>query len=293
MNWERIVKMMVEQPWVNPASQSVQQSVASAFKALGPAGQPIQNFLHGVWLGHPLHPVLTDVPIGAWTAAAALDVLDMATGADRLTAGADTAVALGMAGAAGSALAGLTDWHKTDGEAQRIGMVHTVLNSTATTLYGFSLAARRSGNRRLGRGLAFAGYTLMAAGAYLGGHLVFAERVGVDQTAGEQPPEEYRAVFSAEALVEGKPQRVMLEEAPVMLVRSDGVIFALADTCSHLGCSLSESNIEDGTVRCHCHGSHFALADGRVLDGPSTHWQPAYDVRVRNGQIEVRPRKTD
>ncbi len=293
MNWDSIVKTIAEQPWVNPASKSAQKSIRSAFKALGPAGQPIQNFLHGVWLGHPLHPALTDVPIGAWTAAVALDVWDMAAGNDRLAAGADAAVGLGLAGAVGSALTGLTDWHKTDGDARRIGMVHAVLNSTATALYSFSLAARRSGNRPLGRGLAFAGYALMSAGAYLGGHLVFAERIGVDQTAGEHPPEGFQAVLSAEALVEGQPQRVLLDETPVMLVRSGGTTFALADTCSHLGCSLSESSIEDGTVRCHCHGSRFALADGRVLDGPSTYWQPTYDVRVRDGQIEIRLRKTD
>ncbi len=292
MNWDSIVKTIAEQPWVNPASKSVKKSVASAFKALGPAGQPIQNFLHGVWLGHPLHPALTDVPIGAWTAAVTLDVLDMAAADDRLAAGADAAVALGLAGAVGSALTGLTDWHKTDGNARRIGMIHAVLNTTATTLYAFSLAARRGGNRPLGRGLAFAGYALMAGGAYLGGHLVFAERIGVNQTAGEHPPEEFRAVLSTEALVEGQPQRALLDEAPVMLVRSGGTVFALADTCSHLGCSLSESSIEDGTVRCHCHGSRFALADGRVLDGPATYWQPAYDVRVRDGQIEIRLRET-
>lgn len=291
MNWDHIVKAVVEQPWVNPASKSVQKSVKSAFEALGPAGQPLQNFLHGVWLGHPLHPLLTDIPIGAWTVAAAFDVLDMAAGDDRLAAGADASVALGLAGAVGAALTGITDWHKTDGEARRTGMVHAMLNSGATSLYGLSLAARQGGNRPLGRGLAFAGYALMTAGAYLGGHLVFAQNIGVDHAAGEQPPKEFRAVMSAEALIEGQPQRVLLDETPVMLVRSEGTIYALADTCSHLGCSLSESEIEDGTVRCHCHGSRFALADGEVLDGPSAYWQPAYEVRVRDGQIEVGERK--
>lgn len=296
MNWERMVRELTAQPWVDAASKSLRKGVAQGFEALGPARRPIENFLHGVWLGHPLHPVLTDLPIGAWTVAAALDVLDMTGQDDRLAAGADTAVALGLGGAVGAALTGMTDWHKTDGAARRIGLVHALFNTTAATLYGLSIAARKSGNRPLGRALAFTGYAAMFGGAYLGGHLVFGESIGVDQTASEslaagQGEPDFRPVLSEEALIEGQPQRALLGETPVMLLRSNGFIYALADTCSHLGCSLAESTIEDGTVRCHCHGSRYALADGRVLDGPSAYWQPAYDVRVRGGQVEIRLRE--
>ena len=145
------LKTIAEQPWVKSASKSSRRALPRrSRRSVHESADP--ELPHGVWLGHPLHPALTDVPIGAWTAAVTLDVLDMAAADDRLAAGADAAVALGLAGAVGSALTGLTDWHKTDGNARRIGMIHAVLNTTATTLYAFSLAARRGGNRPLGRG---------------------------------------------------------------------------------------------------------------------------------------------
>jgi nitrite reductase/ring-hydroxylating ferredoxin subunit/uncharacterized membrane protein len=288
INWERAISRLTEQPWVDPFSKSVQKSVSSAFSVLGPLSQPVQNFLHGVWLGHPLHPVLTDLPIGAWSVAALLDAAEAVGGDERLAAGADAALGTGLIAALGTALAGFTDWHQTGGEARRIGIIHALSNTSATVLYALSFVSRKTGRRGLGRGLAFGGLGLMTFGAYLGGHLVYAERIGVDQAADQEAPKKFTAVLADADLIDGTPRRVLAGETPVMLLREGGAIYALADTCSHLGCSLAEGQIEGATIRCSCHGSRYALADGRILDGPSTYWQPAYDVRVNSGQIEVR-----
>ena len=146
----------------------------SAFDSAGTAGRKVRNFLHGVWLGHPLHPVLTDIPVGAWTAAVMLDAVDERKGAD-------LAVKVGLAGAVGSAVTGLTDWQATDGPARRVGLVHGLLNITADrVVHGVAGRAESARPERRPRTLAVVGYAVALASAYLGGHLVYRKQIGVD-----------------------------------------------------------------------------------------------------------------
>ena len=276
--------------WLDAAADTLQPAVLQAYAAGGETGQQLKNFLHGTWLGHPLHPVLTDVPIGAWTVAAVLDGLTLA-GQRQLAPGADAAVAVGLVGALGAALTGLTDWTGTTKQKRKLGLVHALLNIGATALYATSFALRRrQGSRGTAIGLSLAGYGISSFSAYLGGHLVFAEQVGVDHTATSvEYPKDFVAVLPEAELAENTLRRVEAGEVPVLLARKNGEIFALAHTCSHLGGPLSEGELRpDGSVRCPWHGSVFSLADGRVLAGPATEPQPAFEVRVRAGQIEVR-----
>jgi nitrite reductase/ring-hydroxylating ferredoxin subunit len=124
--------------------------------------------------------------------------------------------------------------------------------------------------------------------AYLGAHLVYKDKIGVDHTADTSPPEDFVAVLSEAELGENELRRVDANGMPVLLVRRNNRIYAIAETCAHLGGPLSEGKLEDATVRCPWHGSRFSLEDGRVLEGPSVHAQPVLEVRVRDGQIEVR-----
>jgi nitrite reductase/ring-hydroxylating ferredoxin subunit/uncharacterized membrane protein len=281
---------IARQGWLEPVDRALGQGVAGAFGAAGPLGRRAKNFLHGTWLGHPLHPALTDVPIGAWTTALALDLLEALGGRDEVGPGADAAVGLGLLGAVGAALAGLTDWEATGGQARRVGLVHGLLNLGVAGIYGASLLARRRGARGLGRGLAGAGFAVANYSAYLGGHLVYAERIGATHSHDrmQSPPAEFVPVLPEAELREGELRQVVAQGAPVVLARLGGRRYALDDTCSHLGCSLADGQLEGDSVRCPCHGSRFALADGRVLDGPATLPQPAYETRGRDGQIEVR-----
>src|SRR5919206_3180170 len=192
-----IVGAIGKQAWLEPLANTLQQAVGSAFTAAGPNGLAVKNFLHGVWLGHPLHPVLTDVPVGAWTVALALDALESLSGRDELGPGADAAVALGLAGAVGAAATGLTDWRDTDDPARRAGLVHGLLNTAAALLYTASLARRCGGDRAAGRGYAALGYAVAAASAYIGGELVFQQRIGVDHAADAQPPQDWTPVYAA------------------------------------------------------------------------------------------------
>jgi len=81
---------------------------------------------------------------------------------------------------------------------------------------------------------------------------------------------------------------VETEEMPVLLARVGSQIYALSDTCTHLGCSLSEGSLDGCSIRCKCHGSEFSLETGEVLNGPATFPAPCLETRVRDGQIEVR-----
>jgi nitrite reductase/ring-hydroxylating ferredoxin subunit/uncharacterized membrane protein len=283
------VEVIKKQDWLEPIADRLQPAIAGALGADGSIGPKVADLLHGTWLGHPLHVVLTDVPLGSWTAAAVLDVLEEKTGSSAMGRGADAAIALGLAGAAGAAITGLADWSQIGGgQPRRIGLAHGLLNATATACYVTSLCLRRTHSRRAGRRFALLGLMVSSVAAYLGGHLVFKEKIGVDHTADHSPPEDFLPVLAEAELREDELRRVAANGMPVLLVRRGQRIYAIAETCAHLGGPLSEGKLEDTTVRCPWHGSRFSLEDGRVLEGPSVHAQPVLDVRVRDGQIEVR-----
>lgn len=295
MNKEPLINAITRQEWLDEVGDVVQPAIINAFEAGGKTGQDIKNFLHGVWLGHPLHPVLTDVPIGAWTAAAVLDTLEL-MGETRYKKGSDAAVAIGLIGAAGSAVTGLTDWTGTTRKKRKIGLMHGLLNVTATVLYTTSYILRkRKDTRPAAICLSMAGYGVATLAAYLGGHLVYTEQIGVDHTATSvQPPAHFVAVLPENELAENQMRCVQAGEVPVVLARQNNQIYALANTCSHLGGPLCEGDLlNDGDVRCPWHGSVFSLKDGSVVDGPATAPQPKFDVRVNNGQIEVRLSKKE
>ena len=254
-------------------------------EAVNAVPQPVRDVLDGVWLGNPLHPALTDVPLGAWTAAFVLDLAGSES--------ADAALAVGILGAIPAALTGLNDWSHLKDEARRIGTAHALLNTAGLTLNVASLAARRGGFRRLGRvlsGVAYAGTTLSA---HLGGHLSFGLGVRVNRTAFESPRERFAPVCEESELEDGKLVGVELEGESVVVSRSEatGEVCAIAATCSHLGGPLDEGEREGDTVVCPWHGSRFDLCSGEVQGGPAVYPQPRYEARVRAGKVEIRAAK--
>lgn len=283
------VEIIARQGWLDQVSDKVQPVINQALTAAG--GQPLKDFLHGVWLGHPLHPVLTDLPIGAWNVALVFDALDEISGQDGYGRSADAAIAIGLVGAAAAAITGLADWEHLDGRPRRVGLTHGLLNTTATLLYTRSLLLRRRQQRRAGRGFALLGYIISAAAAYLGGQLVYGYRVGVDRAAERLPthalPHGFVPVLPAAELPENELRRAEVNGTPILLARRQGQIYAMAETCSHLSGPLAEGRLEGESVVCPWHGSRFALSDGRVLNGPATHPAPCFKTRIHNGSIEV------
>lgn len=287
---EGVLIETLDNPAIDKVAEPLSEAVLESYAAAGPAGQAIKNALHGVWLKHPLHPVFTDIPIGAWTTGLALDCA--ANGNAEMRRAATFAIGVGLAGAVGAAATGLTDWSETNGEARRTGLVHGLLNITATTLFATAFALRRRDDHEGGRKYAWAGYAIALGAAYLGGDLVYRQRIGVNH-ADVDPPEEFTRVLESAQLPDNAMVRARAGNAQVLLVRQDGRVCALAHSCAHLGGPLSEGTLKDGSVVCPWHGSEFALEDGRVLNGPSTHDQPCFVARERDGHIEVRARRPD
>ena len=282
------IERIADQPELDSVAKPLSEAVVAAYQNAGDIGAAVKNALHGVWLNHPLHSVLTDIPIGAWMTTIALDAKAASSGDRAYSRAADFALAFGLAGAAGSAVTGLTDWSETSGRARRIGLVHGLLNVTATALMLTAYMLRRRRERRAGEVCTVAGMGVATAAAYLGGDLVYGQRIGVTHAVIEEP-EEFTPVLASDALAEETMQRAKTNDTDLLLVRQHGSVCALAHPCAHLGGPLSEGTLKDGTVVCPWHGSEFRLDDGSVVNGPSTHAQPCFAVRERNGQIEAGP----
>jgi nitrite reductase/ring-hydroxylating ferredoxin subunit len=282
------IARIAAQPELDQVAKPLGEAVVAAYRNAGGVGSAVKNALHGVWLHHPLHPVLTDIPIGAWTTALALDAKAATSGDPSYARAADYALAFGLLGAVGSAVTGLTDWSETDGRAKRVGLVHGLLNVTATALMATAYVLRRRQERRAGQACTLAGISIAMAGAYLGGDLVFGERIGVTHAVTHEP-EGFTRVLASSDLPEGTMRRVKSGDMDLLLVRQHGQVCALVHACAHLGGPLSEGELKEGTVVCPWHGSEFRLADGSVVNGPSTHPQPCFHVRERDSQIEVAP----
>jgi nitrite reductase/ring-hydroxylating ferredoxin subunit/uncharacterized membrane protein len=252
------------------------------------AGTTIKDVLSGSWLGHPLHPVLTDVAIGSWTSVILLDWL----GGEASEPGADRLLGIGLAAAAPTFASGWLEYSdSTPGNppVKRVGLVHALANGTAATLFATSLAARRRGARGRGRLLALGAGAVMTTAAYLGGHLSFAHGIGVDQTAFERPEAEWTDVLAAAELAADAPRCVDVDGVAVLVVRHAGELFALSDICAHRGGALHEGELQDGCISCPLHGSTYRLRDGSLMRGPSAYPQPLWEARERAGRLEVRP----
>jgi nitrite reductase/ring-hydroxylating ferredoxin subunit len=248
----------------------------------------VKDALSGTWLGHALHPLLTDVVIGSFLSATLLDLL----GGDDDGRAANRLVSVGIAAYGPTALSGVNDWADSevaDPAVRRVGVVHAASNSIALGLYTSSLIARRGGRRGRARLLSTAGSAVLGAAGFLGGHLTFAKGVGPNQTAFDEGPEDWTDVAGADELEAGEPKAALAGDTPVLLLRHPDGIHALHDRCSHRGCPLSEVGEVDGeTIECGCHGSRFSLRDGSVERGPATTAQPVYEVREAGGRVELR-----
>ena len=262
------------------AAKAVQQVVGQG---------ALKDLLSGTRLGHPLHPMLTDIPIGTLASASVLDLLAK----ERGQPAADVLVALGLLSALPTAAAGAVDWSDSYGPDQRVGAVHAVANVIGLGLYGWSLRARRRGDRRTATALGLAGMTSMAVGGYLGGYLSHSRGVGVNNAFYQHPPEDWTAVLDDAALEEGASARAVAGDATVLLYRANGRIHAIGSRCSHAGGPLDEGDIDAAncTVSCPWHQSVFRLEDGSVVHGPASVPQAAFETRVEDGKIEIRLRR--
>jgi nitrite reductase/ring-hydroxylating ferredoxin subunit/uncharacterized membrane protein len=278
---EPAVRQLESADALDPAAKTIGKAVRDTV-----GNGSVKAALSGTWLGHAVHPMLTDVVIGSFTSASLLDVL----GSDS-DAASQRLIGLGLLAYLPTAASGINDWADTeviDDGIRRVGLVHAGCNALGASFYALSWSARRRGARRLGAAFGLAGMTVMMAGGYLGGHLSMTKGVGPAETVFDQGPTEWTPAADESLLRDGRPQRVVVDDTPVLLLREGEEIFAIHDRCSHRGCSLSDGSIEGEEVVCSCHGSRFSLRTGAVNHGPATASQPAFQVRVEGGRVEVR-----
>jgi nitrite reductase/ring-hydroxylating ferredoxin subunit/uncharacterized membrane protein len=274
-------------PFLDDIGEAVQPEVQ---KAVNAGGTTARNVLDGVWLEAPLHPVMTDVPIGAWTTALVFDGLDLATGKKPLRHAADASLLFGTLGAFGAAATGLSDWRYLSGGSRRMGVAHGLLNAIGLVLSIVSLVQRATGRRNAARLTFLTGYSISGMAAHLGGELSYHYGLRVDRNAFEKPgPDDFTPVLDENDLGPVELRRVQVEGVGVLLSRSsEGEICAIAATCNHFSGPLEQGEREDDTVVCPLHGSRFDLCSGQVIDGPAVFPQSRYETRSRGGKIEIK-----
>jgi nitrite reductase/ring-hydroxylating ferredoxin subunit/uncharacterized membrane protein len=267
--------------WLDRVGDPLQRAVQAALRGR------VRDALHGVWLGHPLHPAMVQLPIGAWLSAAVVDAVP------RAEVPATVLTGVGTAGAVPAVVAGLNDWASLTREQRRIGLVHAAVNVVALGLYSGSLLSRLSGNHRLGRQLGYAGMASASLGAFLGGHLAYRQAAAVNQAEPflRQIPEGWQDLCAQEALADGKPLTARMGEVPVLVTRTNGGVTAMIGHCAHQTGPLGDGelvNVDgDECLVCPWHGSTFRLADGAVLHGPAATDQPLLRTRVVGGRVQA------
>src|SRR5919205_2402952 len=135
-----IDRLIERQKWLEPWGDALQKFAASIGMR---GGSPLKTLLSGTWLGHPLHPVLTDIPIGAWTLALLFDLIYV-FGHHGVTSrvGANVAIVVGLVAAVATALTGYNDWADTFDRERRVGLAHGLLNLSAVILYLIAIIIR-------------------------------------------------------------------------------------------------------------------------------------------------------
>ncbi len=289
---ERLADRIIRrQTWLETVADVVQGAVGGVYGALGRPGRALKNVMHGTTLlGHPLHPAVSDMPIGAWATGVVADFVAHFTHGLPTQAG-DVALAVGLSAAALAALTGLTDYHETIGHERRVATAHGLTMVAVVGIDIASLALRWWGSpslHALAVALSTVGFAGVMLGGYLGGHLVFGIGTMVNRNAFAEGPEDYVAVGGEDDFPEGQLRRVSAAGMPALVVRRAGMLYALAAVCSHAGGPLDEGTLDGLRVTCPWHGSVFSVDSGRVCGGPATFDQPRFNIRERDGRVELK-----
>ena len=278
---ERIFSRLEESPRVDALNVAITARVSPFRRRL--EGNFLLDLAHGSrWLGHALHPALSDIPIGLGVASVVVSIWEPGSGAESL-------LRLGtLVGGLGAAATGVVDWSVAEGGDRRLGLVHGLINIGALGLIGVAVACDVWDQALAARLLGGLAVGVMGAGAYLGGHLVFGRGVMVDHTAWTTGPRDWTSVVAFDQIADGKVLAAQAGDREVLLYREDEEIYALDGLCSHAGARLGLGKCEDGIITCPWHGSQFRLKDGTVNRGPACFEQPVLSARIVSGQVEVR-----
>jgi len=282
------VDLALDSDQLEKVALNIARTVHTAVMEGGDGTRKLADLLHGTWLGHPLHSVLTDVVVGAWTIGAFFDLISIFNKSRQAITVADALIMVGNYAALPTILSGLTDFSTIPEEAANIALTHAAANNIGFALQVASARARSRGDRERALSLSGIAFVFLMTGAYLGGHLSYAKKVGVKHTEEVTEPQEWLPALDATKIREREPRRVEVAGQPVLLYRQGNQIQAIGAVCPHAGGPLEQGKFSNGCVQCPWHDSVFALADGRVVHGPSTYAVTNYETRIRDGMVEVR-----
>jgi len=283
-----------ELPGVQAFGMKVSEGLHDWIRKNKPVREAV-DVLHGKQAGHPVHPIIIYVPMGGWLLGTAFDVVAALSGSRktrrRARGMARSLVQIGTAAAVPSMLTGLADYSGLEEKAVKTGTLHAIFNIIGFASYGVSLITRERKMRDATLALSLAGLASIIASGYLGGDMVYKHRVGVNHNEPVIEAGEWETVLPLHELIEQQPKRIEVKDQAVLLYRQQGEVYAIGAVCSHAGGPLQDGKFEDGCVECPWHHSVFRLEDGSVRHGPAVFPQPSYDVRINQGQIEVRLRQ--
>lgn len=288
MNMAEIEQAIKRIPGLEQAGKQLANSIHSAVLQGGSLTRAIADALHGTWFGHPLHPALTDIPIGAWALASGFDAYAGLGGGHHAERTADSLIAIGVVAAVPTALAGMADYSAMEEDAIAVGTAHALLNSAGLGLYLLSMWARANNRRGLGVLLSTTALGLVGASAGLGGDMIYRRSVGVNHAPSATAPTDWMAVLPLTEIAEYEARRVEIDGTPVLVYRDVEAVYAIGAVCSHAGGPLEQGTIDGACVECPWHQSVFDMRDGHVVHGPATLGQPSYQARIRDGKIEIR-----
>lgn len=279
------VARLEDQEWLDPIAGATRNIVGALFRP-----QWLRDLLHGVPIGHPLHPLAAQIPLGLWAGAAGLDLVPGTEKATTLLAGA------GVLSALPAASAGLVDWAQLDTKQSRTGVVHAACVVTATGIYALSFLQRARGRHASGKFLGFAGFSVVLAGAFLGGHLSYRQTAGVNHARDieDTVPKGWHSLGRADDLPNGELQQRQVGDVPLVVLRTGSRVDALSGVCSHLGGPLAEGALLVGPagtgacVECPWHKSVFSMRTGDVVHGPATTPQPCLETKIQDGEVFAR-----
>ena len=246
----------------------------------------VKDALHGVWLGHALHPALAQFTLGSYVSASLLDAVGGRTRES------SALIAAGLAATLPTVASGWADYSDGHEEQQRVGIVHAALNGAAVACYAGALVVRSRGGR--GRALTAAGGALVSSSAYLGGHMAFRQALGPNQSEAvpHTGPGDWQPLGPVTEVPDRRPVRRVAADTPVVVVRTGEEISVLADRCPHASAPMHEGELgeHDGSavLTCPWHGSVFRATDGAVVHGPATAPLPRFETRTVDGVLQAR-----
>jgi nitrite reductase/ring-hydroxylating ferredoxin subunit/uncharacterized membrane protein len=268
--------------WSKPLGDFNHRWLAALFHPI----RPIQNFLNGSWLGHPVHAVVTDVPIGALTVSIIADLIGQPIVAD-------VSLLLGVLAMIASAVTGAADYTEVDGTARNRATVHMVVMVLSLLLYAISLVIRSGSpaDRLAPIVISVVAYLLLLLGGAIGGDLVYLIGTHVNRHAWRGAGAKWIKLDLGDLtdIPEGGPTKLKAGINELAVVREGDRILAVHAQCAHAGGPLAEGSLVGGAIECPWHGSRYRMADGHNVRGPAMYDQPAYDVRrAEGGGWEVR-----